>query len=106
MATSEENFKVEKLTADNYHSWKFNMKMYLIGKDLWDIVNGSEVIDNTASDEVKKKFKKRENMALAAVCLSISQSLQIYVRSADTAKAAWETLEKHFQRIFLDNVFR
>ena len=99
MAASEEtNFKVEKLTADNYHSWKFNMKMYLIGKDLWDIVKGDEEIDDDASAEEKRKFKKRENVALAAVCLSISQSLQIYVRSADNAKSAWDILEKHFQR--------
>ena len=37
-------------------------------------------------------------MALATVCLSVSQSLQIYVRSAKTSEEAWDTLEKHFQR--------
>ena len=99
MAVADEaNFKVERLTADNYYSWKFNMKMYLIGKDLWDIVNGTEVVAHDADDADKRKFKKRENMALATVCLSVSQSLQIYERSAKTSEEAWDTLEKHFQR--------
>jgi len=40
MATDDVGFKVEKLTGDNYHHWKFQMKMCLIGKDLWEIVTG------------------------------------------------------------------
>ena len=34
MATEDLTFKIAKLTTDNYHSWKFNMKMCLISKDL------------------------------------------------------------------------
>eukprot|EP00111_Clytia_hemisphaerica_P023199 TCONS_00068237-protein len=98
MASEDFSFKVEKLTAENYHSWKFNMKMYLIGKDLWDIVNGTETLNGDATEADKRKFKKRENQALAAICLGIATNLQIYVRSAATATAAWENLEKHFQQ--------
>ena len=29
------DFKIQKLSAENYHAWSFSMKMYLIGKDLW-----------------------------------------------------------------------
>ena len=71
MATEDLTFKIENVAADNYHSWKFNMKMYLIGKDLWEIVTGAEVTDNDLSDREKQKFKKRENQALAAICLGI-----------------------------------
>ena len=46
----------------------------------------------------ENKFKKRENLALATVCLSISTNLQIYVRSAESATAAWENLSKHFEQ--------
>ena len=41
---SEETYKPDKLNGDNFHSWKFNMKMFLIGKDLWDIVSGDEIL--------------------------------------------------------------
>ena len=92
------SFKIEKLTAENYHSWKFNMKMYLIGKDLWEVVTGTEVMENDWTEAEKRKFKKRENQALAAICLGISTNLQIYVRSSETPKSAWDNLEKHFQQ--------
>jgi len=91
-------FKAEKLTAENYHSWKFNMKMYLIGKDLWEIVDGTNTLNDDATEKEKKDFKKGENRALAMICLSISTNLQIYVRSAETPKQAWDSLEKHFQQ--------
>ena len=92
-----EGFKIEKLTADNFHSWKFNMKMYLIGKDLWDLVQGVEVLDRTAEEDEKKKFRKRDNLSLSIICLSVSSDLQIYVRNANTGKEAWESLSGHFE---------
>ena len=98
MAKDDNSLKVEKLNGENYHSWKFQMKMYLIGKDLWDITTGTETLGDDATAEEQRKFKKRENLALASVCLSVATSLQIYVRSASNAKEAWENLESHFQK--------
>ena len=98
MAAEDTGFKVEKLNGENYHSWKFQMKMYLIGKDLWELVTGEETLNATANPEQQRRFRKRENVALATVCLSVETSLQIYVRSAKNAKAAWDNLEQHFER--------
>lgn len=89
--------KFEKLNPDNYHHWKFNMRMFLIGKDLWDIVSGEEVLAETATADEKKRFKKRENLALAAVCLGVCPSLQIYVRTCVKPKDAWDKLASHFE---------
>ena len=76
-----------KLNGDNFHHWKFQMKMMLKGKDLWDIVTGDEVLDEeTATEKEKKDFKKREQNALSQICLSIVNRLQIYVHSAATSK--------------------
>ena len=71
--------------------------MYLIGKNLWEIVTGAEVMDNDLSYAEKWKFKKRGNQALATICLRISTNLQIYGFTSETAQDAWENLEKHFQ---------
>ena len=73
------------------------MKMWLIGSDLWGIVDGSDVLSETANDEDRRKFKKRDNKALSDICLSVSNSNQIYVRSAKNAKEAWDNLESHFE---------
>ena len=93
----ETSFKVEKLNGENYHSWKFNLKMYLIGKDLWDIVEGTQVLGKDASEDESRKFKKRENLSLSIICLSVSTNLQIYVRNCTTGKEAWDNLANHFE---------
>ena len=86
MTSADDSFKIEKFTAENYHSWKFGIKMSLIGKDFWEIIQGTESLAEDASAEEQRKFKKRENLALASVCLSVTTPLQIYVRSAKSAK--------------------
>ena len=96
MAT-DNALKVEKLNGENYHGWKFQMKMYLIRNDLWDITTGTETLADDATAEEQRKFKKRENLALASACLSLA-SLQIYIRSAGNAKEAWENRKSHFQK--------
>jgi len=92
VAAADTGLKVDKLTADNYHSWKFNMKMFLIEKGLWEIVNGTETLDENSNEGERRKFKRRENQALAIVCLLVSKRLQIYVRSSNSAKDAWSNL--------------
>ena len=68
--------------AENWNSWKFNMRMYLLGKDLFDIVNGTEVLGEQATAKERDIFKKRENRALSIISLGIVTDLQIYVRQA------------------------
>jgi len=70
MATGIEDsgFKVDKLTGNNYHTWKFQMKMCLIGKDLWGIVTGDETLNPEATNQEQQTFRRRENLALASIC--------------------------------------
>ena len=90
------SFKIDKLSSINYHSWKFNVKMYFIAKDLQGIATGAEVLAEDASPDEKAKFKKRDNLALATICLSVSTGLQIYVRSCETSLDVWKSLENRF----------
>ena len=85
------------LTSDNYYAWKFDMKMSLIGRDIWDIVTGDEILEENATEKEVRIFRKRENQALSMICLNVSQEIKIYVRSAKTSKEAWNILENHFE---------
>ena len=103
MATAEDNsvtvgcLKVETLTGDSYRSWKFQMKMLLIAKDLLEIVTGTEALNGSATAEEQRNLKTRENLSFATICLSVSTNLQIYVRNAAKAKA-WDNLSKQFEQ--------
>ena len=97
MSSTEETFRIEKLTADNYANWKFQMQMLLIGKNLWEIVEGTETLPTEANQQQRQDFRKRSNKALSLICLSVSTNLNFYVRSAKTGKEAWESLQNHFE---------
>ena len=88
---------IGKLNGDNYYNWKINLEMFLKGSDVWDIVTGDETLAATASPDTKKKFRKRDQFALAKICLSVTESVQIYVRNCKTSKEAWEALKGHFE---------
>ena len=87
----------ERLTADNYQSWKFRCMMALKGRDLWEVTNGDEILDPEAPDDVRRQWKKRDNQAHSLVCLGVSDPLQIYVRTTKNAKEAWDSLSGHFE---------
>ena len=96
--TSEmSKMSIGKLNGDNYYGWKFNVEMYLKGCDVWDIVSGDETLVEGADEDTKRKFRKRDQFALSKICLSIMESIQIYVRNCKTAKEAWESLKNHFE---------
>ena len=87
----------DRLNGDNYHTWKFNIKMVLKMKDLWDIVTGQETIPEDASAAERLKFKKRNDRAHSEICLAVTESIQVYVRNTDTGREAWKALEDHFE---------
>lgn len=73
------------------------MKMLLMGKNLWEIVDGSETVNGLTTHGEVLKFKRRHNYALSTICLNVSRDLHIYIRSAKSAKEAWDNLESRFE---------
>ena len=73
------------------------MEMSLIGKDLWEIVEGTETLPERGNEQQKLAFRRREKKALAMICLGVSTELQIYVRGSKSSKEAWDKLANHFE---------
>lgn len=103
--SSMEESKVQ-LTGENYHDWKYSMKWLLMGLDLWDLVNGTEVLPDGAGPKQQQKFRKRQNLALSKICLSVSPNIQIYVRNANNGKEAWDSIAKRFEEKSLSRIIR
>ena len=98
--------KFKKLTGENWNTWKFNMKMLLMGKDIWDIVTGDDILPEEANEERRRKHKRRDQLAMSLICLNVSESLQIYVRGAGNAEEAWKCLSDHFEEKTLSRVIQ
>ena len=85
---SSDSVQVEPLDVDNYASWMPQMKYYLIGKDLWDIVE-----NRGNSDDDKKKDKK----AIAAIGLRVKKHHLNTMEKAGSAKGLWETFQATYR---------
>jgi len=93
MDTSE--FKVVLLEGStNYRTWKFSMRMVLLTKDLWGVVDGSEI--KPSRDEVSE-WEKKNQKALANISLALTPIEQHNILDCTTAKAAWDVLEKLYE---------
>ena len=90
---------IEKLTGSNYHTWKFDMKMMLMREELWAITNGKETLpkDGTSKDDVLQEWAKKDEKALATICLAIAKSEQSHVHNCTTAAQAWKRLSDIYE---------
>src|SRR5215469_590900 len=93
MATAP--LQIEKLDGSNYHSWKYNMKMVLIERDLWDYVNEPPVAPTDPAELAK--YKTKLNKALALVSLFIATEQQVHIRETETPKDAWLILQNIYE---------
>lgn len=96
MAESTSNFSItfQKLKGrDNYINWKFQMKNYLRHDNLWCTIAGYPEGDGTSAGEKARRDEK----ALSKINLMVEQCCFSYLMTCETAKDAWEALEKAFE---------
>ena len=75
MAESISSITWEKLNKDNYPRWKLNLRSFLKGQGLWEIVIGDEEVTEDASQEEKLSYIKKSNQALHWISVIIRLSL-------------------------------
>jgi transposase InsO family protein len=78
---------------EDYATWKFRMKAYLIDCSLWEAVNGYPEGDKT--DEITKI--RKDERALAKICLTLGQSAIPHIHNCDKAKEAWDKLKGAYE---------
>lgn len=82
----------EKLSGiSNYGNWKFSMRMYLIHEDLWDCIEES----STGVPQVNDARKQQK--ALAKICLMVLPGSFSHVRNATTGHQAWNNLKTAYE---------
>ena len=100
----DQKLLVAKLTATNYPTWKFKLKHLLIAKELFEFCDGTaEEPGSSESAAVKKAYRQNEKKALSNIVLAVSDEYTYLITSCNTAKAAWDALQSHFERDTLAN---
>ena len=84
---------VDKFNGENFSLFKFKMEMIIDEKDLWDLVEGTEIAPSTRSDEkLILAFRKRERTTFRILCTHLVDAQLQYVKSCKGAAEAWKTL--------------
>lgn len=92
---------MELLNQSNYRVWKTCMESYLVGEDLWDVVNGGNVTIPAAGPEnadALKKWKQLNAKAEFVLKRSISHSLFDHIMRCKSAHEIWQTVDRLFNK--------
>jgi hypothetical protein len=100
-----DTIRIQKLNSDNWHSWKFKMQMVLEEKDLWELVDGTQMqpesegdLDSLSRDKLVEyqqqlqSWEKKDRKARATIILGVEDSQLGHVKGAETAEDAWKKL--------------
>jgi len=106
----ENELVVDKLTANNYATWKFKLKHLLIAKELFGHCDGS-MEEPTTGEAAKKAFKLNAQKALSQIVRSVSDEFIYLTTECEAAQQAWEKLQSNFEwdasanRIYLEKQY-
>ena len=80
-------------------NWHNRQPGIIRAKDLWGLIDGSDLPpEDDASDDVKHRYKRDCNRAIAMITTNISDSKIYLVTSCeDTPRGIWDTLKEHFE---------
>ncbi|MCO5570299.1 hypothetical protein L7F22_024017 [Adiantum nelumboides] len=84
-----------KLNQNNYGSWKFKMQTLLMIKNMWKIVMGEE--PRPAHGDQRNDWDRRALQAQGLININVKDTLVGYIRSATSAKEAWDILARRFE---------
>ncbi|KAM5575565.1 hypothetical protein ABKV19_014494 [Rosa sericea] len=87
---------LEVLDRNNYKHWRSRMKTYLLSEDLWEVVEEPTAAKLEDHDEAEysKAWAQKNAKALYAIQNSCGRETFSFISEIETAKTAWETLER------------
>ena len=91
--TSDSQYKFQLLTADNYGTWKMDMKALLVTKKLWSAVAEDQRFLQKEVGEQRTMIEEAQSLMV----LSTSRSLKGLIHQGGTASETWLGIQQYFQ---------
>ena len=99
----DEKWTIDKLDSSNWTTWKFQMRHLLLAKGLWGLVDGTEVLAESANAQAQTEFQRKSQRAFSTIVLAISTQQLYLITSCEQPNDAWDALRNHFERETLAN---
>ena len=90
------NAYIEKLSKENYDTWKLQMGAILIKNDQWCFVDGSKPIPEGGDAKVSA-WKMNDGKARADIILAITPTKICHMKNCGTSKEEWTKLSEGYQ---------
>lgn len=92
------NYNIEPLNANNFHTWKFRMEMLLLEKGVNDMAKNAFNEDNYSEEREREKAKRKDNMCKNLIVQCLGDSQIDLVRGKKTAHDMWRCLEDMYEQ--------
>ncbi|KAF5309951.1 hypothetical protein D9619_010449 [Psilocybe cf. subviscida] len=89
---------IERLDGENYHNWKFAVKMVLRNRGCWEVVSGAMKKPGETEKEKVKEWKKLADDGLTIIGLTVDPSQYTYIRDAEDGVEAWSILKGLYEK--------
>ena len=81
-----------KFTCKNYSAWEFQFRLFVMGKELWGHIDGS---DPTPTDVHKlPQWQIKDARVMTWILGSVDTLIVLNLKPCTTAKSMWEYLKK------------
>lgn len=96
----ENKFDIHRFDGKDFFLWKYQMKLFLLGQELWDWVDGTEEkpvaaapgAPTEAERTALKNWSKKDHRAMMFLTQALSKSQLSKVVNCDSGKAIWDRL--------------
>jgi len=99
-------YHVEKLTAQNFSTWKIRLQTILRDRRVWKHVDGTASFPESGSAKQKEEWEDKDQQAMSQIILTVSDSVVGHLRTAKTSREAWIRIMSLFeQKGLASNIF-
>ncbi|GBL61046.1 hypothetical protein AVEN_107216-1, partial [Araneus ventricosus] len=101
------DISIEKLNANNYSTWKEDVKVVLMEKGSWRIITEEEKVPDKLSgiegeeertyQKLLKDYSFRKDRAYSVIYLSSEKEYRLLIAGIEDPVKAWKILEEHFR---------
>ncbi|KAF5320629.1 hypothetical protein D9611_013725 [Ephemerocybe angulata] len=86
------------LNDGNYHDWKFAVSIVMRHEGVWEVVSGEEPKPEESKEQEWKDWKKKADLGLTVIGLTVDPSQYTYIRDATDGADAWAKLKAIYEK--------
>lgn len=99
MASSDDLSLIHKLKdGESFEIWKFQIVIFFKASSLYEIVDGTNMLENLTVDSERNNWKKKDAQAQKAIVTSVDKKLMMHILNCENSHEMFKKICGIFQR--------